>query len=128
MSSDAADLPSLTEASEGSTYSRSSSARRHDKENILGSESLIFDLIYLGNSIQNVPRSLPTPDINYFLEELMIPRVMKISIANTPFQKVIFVLVLKVFEKSKYLENFIFEWLDLKTTTMVLCSLNFLTN
>jgi len=69
-------------------------------------------------SIPSEPQS-EIQDIDYFLKHLMIPRRMKISIDGVPFQEVIFVLALKFFEKSAFFENFVFEWLDVKSTGMV---------
>jgi len=58
-------------------------------------------------------------DLNYYLSQLMVPRIMKISINNTPFQKALFILSLKYWEKYPTLENFVFEWLDVNTLQMV---------
>jgi len=67
-------------------------------------------------TISKIPENI---DINYYLKHLMVPRIMKISINNTPFQKALFILSLKYWEKYPTLENFVFEWLDIKTLQMV---------
>jgi len=72
------------------------------------------------------PNEPEIQDIDYFLKHLMIPRRMKISIDGVPFQEVIFVLALKFFEKSAFFENFVFEWLDVKSTGMVRSLIDFL--
>jgi len=69
--------------------------------------------------MQSIPTEPEVQDVDYFLKHLMIPRRMKISIDGVPFHEVIFVLALKFFEKSPYFENFVFEWLDVKSTGMI---------